>query len=114
METSLYISRVTLEGKEGWRGYIFTMPFIQFPAGWKVSIIPPFAGAIARFRVQLPSGTVKSVYFDAFDRLGCMDEPYWEVHPYQGDCGRCFKDEIKELLEMIADESMPAPAAPGE
>lgn len=105
MNPELYSSRLKIEDEENWRGYIKSMPFIQFSADWKVSIIPPFAGAIARFRVKLPSGSVKSVYFDPFNRLGCEDEPYWEVHPFQGDCGRCNKDEIEELLQMIADES---------
>ena len=27
----------------------------------------------------------------------------WEFYPYRGDSGRCAKDDIPELLRMIAD-----------
>lgn len=33
--------------------WIKEIPFIQFPADWKVQIIPPFTGIVVRFRVQL-------------------------------------------------------------
>jgi len=97
--------RRNIELAEDWDKWIHKMPFIQFPANWQIRIIPPAGGAFVRFHVKLPSGLVKSVYFDALSRLGGMDEPYWEVYPYEGDCGRCFADEIPELLRMIADES---------
>ena len=62
-----------------------------------------------RFRVTLPSGAVRSVYLDARCSLGAvLDEngpiPYWEVYPHQGDVGRCDKENVAELLAMIADE----------
>lgn len=52
------------------------IPELEFPAGWKVKINPPFVGAIVRFRVN---GCV-SVYLDCNNYLGCEDGPYWEVY----------------------------------
>jgi len=98
------IKRYEIEREERWREFVRQMPHIQFPGDWKVAVIPAFGGALARFLVLLPSGTEKSIYFDAYDRLGCVGEPYWEVHPYRGDVGRCLMNETDELLQMIADE----------
>jgi hypothetical protein len=102
---SSIFDRHDIERSEGWREYAKRMPWIKFPADWQVAVIPPFAGALARFRVKLPSGTEKSIYFDAHEALGYFGAPYWEVHPYQGDVGRCEMTNTDELLRMIADES---------
>jgi hypothetical protein len=68
---------------------------------------PPFSGAIVRFRVSLDGlyDNETSVYLDAWNRIGYMGEPYWEVYPYQGDVGRCAMNDTAKLLEMI-DESI--------
>lgn len=78
------------------------IPWISFPSDWKVQIIPPFCGAIARFRVELPDGRTKSIYLDYFDRLGSFGQPYWECYPCDGDTFRCAMDETDELLKAIA------------
>ena len=80
------------------------IPFIQFPADWKVQVIPPFGDAVVRFRVQLPSGRKKSIYLDSRESLGYYDGTYWEVFPYRGDVARCGINEIEELLKYIADD----------
>jgi hypothetical protein len=108
MSYELYHKRYEVENEQKWREEIDRIPFIQFPGDWKIQVIPPFSDAVVRFRVQLPSGTEKSIYLDARNSLGYwdkIDEPYWEVYPYQSDIGRCGIDEINSLLEMIADES---------
>ncbi len=100
--------RWDIEVNEKWREAIQVIPFIQFPADWKIQIIPPFSGAMARFRVTLPSGKTRSVYLDFFNRLGFYSdppEPYWEVYPYRGDTGRCDMQDIATLLGMIEDET---------
>jgi hypothetical protein len=100
------IDRYRIEKEEEWDKFsASTMPFIQFPADWKIQLIAPFGGALQRFRVQLPSGGEKSIYFDAHDVIGYFGAPYWEVYPYQGDVGRCAMDEVEQLLDMIQDES---------
>ena len=82
------------------------MPHTQFPADWQVRRLPPFAGAMARYKVTLPSGRMKSVYADFNDRLGFMGEPYWEVYPYHKDeIGYCDIQDVDKLLEMIAYDS---------
>ena len=100
-----YRLRYHVEEQEKWRDFVEQMPYLSFPADWKVSIIPPFGGALARFRVKLPSGLEKSIYFDAYEKLGSYGEPYWEVYSYRGDTGRCALNEIDKLIEMIGDES---------
>lgn len=100
----LYKARYKVEAAEGWRELIESIPPICFPTGWHVRIIPPFGGAMARFRVSLDGNRDKeaSVYLDCFDRLGYMKCPYWEVYPYKGDCGRCLMADTVELIDMIA------------
>lgn len=101
----LYLVRFKIEQQDQWRESIEKIPFIRFPADWQVQVIPPYGGAMARFRVKLPSGEDKSVYLDFYDRLGYMQQPYWEVYPYQGDVGRALLNETDLLLEMIGDVS---------
>ena len=99
-----YLTRAKIERAEQWDDWTKNAPWIEFPAGWQVKVTPPFRGALMRFRVKLPSGTEKSVYFDAHERLGCYNGPYWEVYPYRGDVGRCDPDDVSMLLHMIGDE----------
>jgi len=78
------------------------IPFIHFPSDYEIKIIPPFAGAIIRFRVKRNlSPNEVSIYLDCYDRLGIFDEPYWEIYPYQGDTYRCKMNNIEELLNAI-------------
>lgn len=95
------LARAEIEHHERWHDYTALIPWLSFPAGWQVQMIPPFAGAMARFRVRLPDGSEKSVYFDAHDALGCYGEPYWEVHPVQGDTARCAMNETEELIRLL-------------
>lgn len=106
-----YVKRLTIEAEQEWMKEGERIPFIQFPASWKVQVIPPFGDAVARFRVELPSGAKKSVYLDVRSSLGFyggdFDDPtpYWEVYPYRGDVGRCLRENVGLLLAMIEDES---------
>lgn len=76
------------------------IPYIQFPADWKVQITPPFAGAVVRFRVQKDDMEV-SIYLDCYDRLGFYGSPYWEVYPHEGDVFRCDMSDTESLLNAI-------------
>lgn len=93
--------RYEVEKQEDWRGITDSIPFLKFPATWEVKVIPPWAGAVGRFLVKLPGGAVKSIYLDWYDALGIYQEPYWEVHPVNGDIGRCPVADTKELLRLI-------------
>lgn len=102
------LARATVERNEKWQEACDIIPFIKFPADWSIQIIPPFVGAMVRFRVKLPNGQNKSIYLDFYDRLGYVGKPYWEVYPVGGDTGRCLLAETDELLRLIAaprDES---------
>lgn len=109
-------ARLNIEKEQGWLEESDTIPWIQFPADWKVKVVPPHGDAVVRFLVQLPDGREKSVYYDSRCSLGFYwgkDErggrdrllPYWEVYPVgrDEDVGRCGADEVEKLLELIAD-----------
>jgi len=98
--TDHIISRCRIEDAEEWREWIGKVPSIKFPAEWKIKIIPPYGGAIVRFRVIKGKHEV-SVYLDCYDRLGCYGSPYWEIYPYEGDCMRHDMDDVKGLLKSI-------------
>ena len=94
------IERYKIEADEKWREWAGKVPAITFDAGWSVKVIPPFAGAMARFIVEA-NGRQASVYLDCYDSLGYMNAPYWEVYPVDGDTGRCLIDDTDELLTLI-------------
>ncbi len=76
-------------------------PYLQFPATWEVSIIPPWPLAELRFLVRKRGSKQKgvSVYFYAKDQLGCVWQPYWALYPYcDGDTRRFFLGEEAQLL----------------
>ena len=81
------------------RKWIKKIPYIKFPADWEVQIIPPFSGAIARFRVN----NKVSIYLDVYDLLGCYGEPYWEVYPHKDDVYRCKMAETDILIRAISE-----------
>ena len=75
MNDQFYMERHKIEQGDRWREIIPQIPFIPFPAGWQVRVIPPFGGLQARFQVRLPDGQEKSVYLDFYDRAGYMGQP---------------------------------------
>ena len=95
--------RYGIEDKQNWMDEIEKIPYINFPSEWKVRIVPPVNDAVVRFHVVLPCGRWKSIYLDCRDSLGCVGSPYWEVYPYCDDVGRCAREDVMRLLEMIAD-----------
>ncbi len=102
------IERFNIESNEGWRTWAKKMPYLKFDSDWEVAVIPPFAGAIARFVVKKESAYV-SIYFDAYSRLGWMwDEeknepsPYWEIYPAaDGDVSRYYLGEENQMIDDI-------------
>jgi len=93
--------RLEVEAHQKWYEEIQDIPFINFPAEWGIKIIPPFGDACVRFVVIFPTGEEKSVYLDTRETLGYFGGPYWEVYPYNGDVGRCSRDDVESLLIMI-------------
>lgn len=104
-EYNSIISRSYIETKEEWRKWCDKIPTMKFDSDWNVKIIPPFAGALARFQISKNDNFV-SVYFDAFSMLGYMYDkagnpiPYYEV--YDGyDTWRYLLDETDKMMEWI-------------
>ncbi len=97
-------NRIKTESAYQWREWIPKIPYLKFPSNWGIQIIPPFGGAMARFCVKTgndPHVRNVSVYLDCHEELGCCDEPYWEVYPYNGDTYRCGINETKKLIRAI-------------
>lgn len=58
------------------------LPYLNFKDDWLVKPMPCRLGALVRFRVttsKIPDWMWVIVYFDAFDLLGVVGEPYWEI-----------------------------------
>ena len=101
VEKMLLIAQVDqIKEYKKWAGKI---PSLKFPIDWNITIIPPFAGAMVRFRVSKDNcpGKEVSVYLDCDDSLGSVGQPYWEIYPFKEDVGRFFLDETEELLDAI-------------
>lgn len=96
------LKRYEVERNEEWRTWVDKIPHLQFKEDWKVKVIPPFGGAIARFLVE-KGGNRVSVYLDCYGILGAVDEPYWEVYPYEGDVYRVLMNDTDELMKVIAE-----------
>ena len=92
-----------------WKKWANQIPFIKFPDDWVVQVIPPFAGAIARFVVKEATGNHKvSVYLDCYDMLGFNETPYWEIYPIDADDERnrfplrCEMAKTGRLIDFIS------------
>lgn len=97
--------RYSVEKNEDWRRWVKEVPVITFKSGWEVRIIPPFAGAMARFLVSCPGTDEEiSVYLDCHDALGYMGYPYWEAYPIDGDTARFDMADTVGLVECIDKE----------
>jgi hypothetical protein len=102
------VERSKVESLEKW--WEIKIPPIRFPEGWVVELVPPFAGAVARFVATNTHGVRVSVYYDAHGALGAMDVPYWEVYPVGGesltiadddDTARFVDEQTDEMIEYI-------------
>lgn len=99
----LMSARYAVESGYEFRKWAGVIPALQFLPEWKIKVIPPFGGAIARFIVVSEFGNI-SVYLDAYDELGCMDhKPYWEIYPGADgqDPDRFWMNETEELIAGI-------------
>ncbi len=108
-EYYLDTQRRDVEEQENWRGIAHDIPTLRFKPEWSIKIIPPVGGAMIRFTVKHKDITL-SIYYDVYDRLGWVGEPYWELYPIEGMDSdtkddlyprRYLKDETEELLEEI-------------
>ncbi len=104
LDYELYNRRLDVEQAEDWDSMEDKIPYITFPPNWRVKVIPPMRGAMARFLITLPltEQVRTSVYLDTFDRLGVRGSPYWEVYPYNDDTARYDIDDTAGLLAGIS------------
>jgi len=98
-----YLKRLHVEEDEKWRTWLEKIPFLQFPLEYKIKIIPPFGGAMARFLVSKDGKKSVSIYLDCFERLANFDGPYWELYPHKGDVFRCAINDTESLVSAIKE-----------
>lgn len=105
-EIRFFELRSRLETEERWSHWRRAIPAIEFRQGWRVRVVPPFGGAIARFEV-IEGDLMVSVFLDCYDRLGWFgtgtQSPYWQVHPYKGASVDIAMDDSDGLVERIAE-----------
>lgn len=94
-------NRLEIELKEDWAKWAKKIPYIKIPNGCSVQPLPPFGGAMARFKVIAPSGEEVSIYLDVNNSLGYEEHPYWELYPYYDDVSRCGIHETDELYNAM-------------
>lgn len=95
--------RIRVEAEEKWREIVRDMPYLSFPDGYMIKVIPPFAGATARFLVgRKDKDKVVSVYCDHYNQLGFMDGPYWEAL-LGDDMVRFMLNEENKLVSSICN-----------
>lgn len=95
--------RIDVEVDENWREICDQVPYLSFQPDWKVKVIPPFGGAMARFVIE-KNGKSISVYYDTMDRLGFVGQPYFEAYPINNDAARFGRDEVDEMMKAISEE----------
>jgi len=95
----LEMQRGIIEGKEKWRELSQQIPPLHFKEEWDVKIIPPFAGAVARFNITYKDKFV-SVYLDWYERLGWFGSPYYELYDGE-DTIRYALNQTNEMMDDI-------------
>ena len=95
-ETSMAVAKY--DALQETRNWMNELPYLHFKQEWNVRIIPPFGGAIIRFCIDY-NGKHASVYFDGYDELGFVGEPYFEF--YDGE--ECYRYLMNESEEMMRD-----------
>lgn len=99
--------RIDLEILENWEElhkFIPELPEIR--PGYTLKLLPPGRGAVLRFFIRkVDSEKYVSVFLDMFDRLGFMQEPYWEIYPYKDEITKRFLlNEMENLFDAIYEE----------
>ena len=92
--------RWEMERKEKWGDHHNSMDYIPLREGYQFKVIPPFGGALMRFKILHKSSNRDfSIYFDAHDALGVVGYPYFEVYPINDDTIRTT--DVKEIMKAI-------------
>ena len=95
--------RYNIEAVEEWKKWCSKIPALHFKKEWDVCIIPPFAGAMIRFTVKYKEKHC-SIYLDCYSRLGCVDEPYWEVYDSDShDCTRFLLEKHEDMMKFVEE-----------
>ena len=108
VDYSITTLRYQIESEENWKEWLRKIPSLRFDADWDIKVIPPFAGALARFWISKGENHV-SVYLDVFSRLGWMYDsdnnpiPYYEIYPSPDDPYDIKRYHLDEVDEMMSD-----------
>lgn len=95
--------RVEVESNEKWLEWCKIIKPLNFHPNINVTIIPPFFGALTRFKCSY-NGKSVSVYFDGYSRLGAMYVPYYEAYPIDNGNPRYLLGQEDLLMADIERE----------
>lgn len=103
MKSDVYQMLSALDEKFEWRKWIHEIPYIPTKIDWLMQPIPPFGTGVARFCIRHKDHplTRVSIYLDCYDIAGLVGEPYWEIHPIDGDCERFMLNNVEQLADGI-------------
>ncbi len=89
-----------IDRDDKWLEWECKIPELNFDSSWNVRIIPPFAGALIRFKV-FKGDKYCSVFLDVFNNLGWQKKAYWGVLSYTDDEYEIAMDNVEELMKVI-------------
>lgn len=114
-QEAMFKRRREIERDESWDliwQRLHQIPALNFKPEWRVRVVPPYMGAVARFIVETDYGSV-SVYLDWHGHL-CgwgSDQPpapYWEAYKDEEASNVRFElDDTEGLLAFIANQVEP-------
>ena len=86
LSETILLKRAEVENAFEWQKWKDKIPFLVFDKEWEVKAVPPYMGAVIRYKIRHidnPSYLV-SVFLDGYNLLGggSQSEPYWEVYPF--------------------------------
>jgi len=87
--------------REHWIKHFPLLPIMSFPSNWKVQIIPPYGGALIRFKLYPNIATIISVYLDVDDSLGSVGAPYWEIYDGHETHRYLLASETQEMNKKL-------------
>lgn len=90
--------RIHIEDAEAWHWWADQMPPLQFPAHWRLTIMPPYGGTLLRFNIASGDRLVSVTLAVSRDFEGGA---FWEVDTIIGDAYRCALLDTAKLMATL-------------
>lgn len=88
-----------------WDKWDNELPYLSVPEYLEIRAVPAFNTGIIRYNIrhrEYQKAWV-SIYFDAYQMADCMEEPHYELYPYEDDTFRIEMGKEKELMEAVIE-----------